>query len=371
THTGGDLVGRDAERERLRASLQRALTGARQVVFLTGETGIGKTALVEAFLKGAAEAPGVEIARGQCVAGQVEKEPDYPLLEALGRLGRDIRSDAVVDLLMRHAPTWLTELPSLLTPERRALLQREFFGETHDRMVRELCEALEAFTRRFPLVIVLEDLDLSDPSTLDLISALAHRGDPARLLLLATYDPASAAGHQPHLLSVIRDLQLHGMAGEIALPPLSEGDVARYLAARFRGATVAPDLVAHVYEQTSGNPLLTEAYVEHLTAGDLLENREGAWVLRRSPTLAVVTPRALEELIALQLDRLSPGERQLLDAASVAGQKFAVALIAAALGISAEDAEARCAALAGRGQLLKSTGFDALPDGSFSSTLEF
>ena len=60
-----------------------------------------------------------------------------------------------------------------------------------------------------------------------------------------------------------------------------------------------------------------------------------------------------------------------MEAASVAGQKAPVALVAAALGISLEVAEARCAALARRGRLLKSADFDALPDGSLSSTLEF
>ena len=173
------------------------------------------------------------------------------------------------------------------------------------------------------------------------------------------------------LLAVSRDLQLHGCAQEIALLPLAASDVAGYLEARYPGGRVSADLAALVYEHSGGNPLLMSTYVEHLATQELLKNSEGTWVLRNAPSLSAGRapdargtgpagggPAALEE-------------RQPLEAASVAGQRFPVALIAAALGINPEAAETRCAALAGRRRLLKSAGFEALSDGSFSSTLEF
>src|SRR5207249_6194376 len=72
---GGALFGRDAESDRLRAGLRRALSGTRQALFIRGEPGIGKTALVEAFLRNASERPGLDVARGECLAGRVAKEP--------------------------------------------------------------------------------------------------------------------------------------------------------------------------------------------------------------------------------------------------------------------------------------------------------
>lgn len=365
----GELFGRESASERLETALTQALTGARQLVFVAGEEGIGKTALVEALLRRAARRPGIETVRGACHSGQVEREPYYPLLEALGRLGRGPRSEIVGELLLRHAPTWLAELPALVSPERRALLQREFFGATRDRMLREFCEALEALTRQFPLVIALEDLHESDPSTLDLISAVARRTDPARLLLLCTYNPVEGGALEKRLIEMSRELLVHGCAQEVALTPLSQADVAAYLAARFPDRRVGADLAAAVNEESGGNPLLMNAYVEHLDAQDQLA--EGARDRKRSPAAEGGQPGVLEELVGLQLDRLPANERQLLEAASVAGQRFPVALVAAALGISPEMAETRCAALAGSRQLLKQIGFESLPDGSFTSTLEF
>src|SRR5262249_5892120 len=110
----GGLVGREAELARLRGSLERALDGRRQVVFVTGEAGIGKTALVEAFLFKAAADPQVWLARGQCLEQFGSGEAYMPALEAVSRLCQEPGRERFVDLLRRHAPTWLLQTPWLL-----------------------------------------------------------------------------------------------------------------------------------------------------------------------------------------------------------------------------------------------------------------
>ena len=83
------LVGRDAELARLHELLGRAMDRRRQLVFVTGEPGIGKTALVEAFLAGIGLMETLRIGRGQCVEQYGAGEAYLPVLEALGRLGRE------------------------------------------------------------------------------------------------------------------------------------------------------------------------------------------------------------------------------------------------------------------------------------------
>ena len=146
--------------------------GRRQLAFVVGETGIGKTSVLDAFQRSASANTGVSVARGQSVEGFGGKEPYYPLLEALGQLARRPAENRVVDLLARHGPTWLTQFPSLVREEQEAGLQREILGATRERMVRELCEALEVMTQTDPLVLILEDLHWVDHSTLDAISAI-------------------------------------------------------------------------------------------------------------------------------------------------------------------------------------------------------
>ena len=188
-----NLVGRDAALGALRACLDRAATGQRQIVFLTGEQGMGKTTVVDAFLREAG-ADGIACARGQCLDsyGGV-KEPYYPVLEALGQLSRASNGEALARVLETNAPTWLVQLPALLKPEHRETLQRELTGATQERMIREINEALETLTSQNALVLLFEDLHWADTSTVDL--DCRHRA-PARKGQAAGAGNLSSGGHR-------------------------------------------------------------------------------------------------------------------------------------------------------------------------------
>ena len=143
----------------MRECFGKALRGERQIVFVTGEPGIGKTAVVDEFMRrAAAETPGVRIARGQCIEGYGSKEAYYPMLEALGQLCRGAGGDSVLQILVAQAPTWLVQFPALIPREHRESLQREILGATRERMLREIGDALEAIASQSPLLVVFEDL---------------------------------------------------------------------------------------------------------------------------------------------------------------------------------------------------------------------
>jgi AAA ATPase domain len=109
------LPGRRAELERLAGLLGLAAAGQPQAVFVTGEAGIGKTTLVEAFT-GWAEGDGrATVARGQCLEHRGAPEPYLPIFDALTRLGRQ-DGGRVVELLGRVAPTWLVQMPACWDP---------------------------------------------------------------------------------------------------------------------------------------------------------------------------------------------------------------------------------------------------------------
>src|SRR5207248_9331505 len=97
----------------------------------------------------------------------------------------------------------------------RDVAPREVLGATAERMLREVCEALEALTAETPLVLVLEDLHWSDLSTVDLIPALARRRQPARLLLVATYRPVEAILSDHPLRAVKQALLTRGLCREV------------------------------------------------------------------------------------------------------------------------------------------------------------
>ncbi|HET9131794.1 MAG TPA: winged helix-turn-helix domain-containing protein, partial [Terriglobia bacterium] len=166
SHPG--VVGRDDALSRMHGWIERMLGRERQVVFVTGEAGIGKTALVDTFVQSIASNRSIRIVRGQCLEQYGTSEAYLPLLEAIGRLCRD--HPQVIEVLRAHAPMWLLQLPSLVSASDREWLNRQVVGATRDRMLREMGDALEILTADVPLVIVLEDLHWSDYSTVDLIS---------------------------------------------------------------------------------------------------------------------------------------------------------------------------------------------------------
>src|SRR5262249_28644202 len=160
-----------------------------------GEPGIGKTTVVDAFVAHLAGDPGLWIGRGQCVEHCGAGEAYQPVLDAVGRLGREAGREHLIALLNQYAPTWLTQLPPWVGEAEQEALQRKTQGATREGMLREMAEALEILTAERGLVLWLEDLQWSDAATLDLLAAVAQRREPAQLLVIATYRPAEVIVH--------------------------------------------------------------------------------------------------------------------------------------------------------------------------------
>jgi hypothetical protein len=120
--TPGPIVGRQGEVDALEGWYQHAATGRRQLVFVSGEVGVGKTTVVDLLLARLAARRELWSARGMCVEQHGEGEPYLPLLEALGQLGRGPEGADVLAALRRYAPLWSGQLPGLLSETEFARL---------------------------------------------------------------------------------------------------------------------------------------------------------------------------------------------------------------------------------------------------------
>ena len=366
-------VGRQEELTRLHAWLASARRGMRQMIFVTGEAGLGKTTLVEAFVAAIGNHGPLWIGHGQCVEHYGAGEAYLPVLEALGRLCRGPDGKELVALLGQQAPTWLVQIPGLLRAADLETLRRRSAGTTRERMLRELAEALDLLTARQPLVLVLEDLHWSDPSTLDLLAVLARRREAARLLLIGTYRPPEVLRRTPHPLHTIKhELQLHGHCAELPLTLLTEDAMAAYLARRLPGLHGVERLARLMHQRTEGNPLFMVTLVESwLTQGILLE-QDGASALPAGvEALQAMVPDSLRQMIDMQLDWLSAEEQRVLEAASVAGVEFSAAAVAAGLAQEVERVDDWCISLARRGQFLEARGEQTWPDGMVAGGYRF
>lgn len=226
---------------------------------------------------------------------------------------------------------------------------------------------MESLTAESSLILVLEDLHWSDPSTIDMLSLLARRREPARLLVLATYRTADVMATQHPLTAVKQELVARGQAAEIALGNLHADDVHAYVTRRFPDTREENRLSAFVYRRTEGHPLFMVQVADYLAEqGAQAGIASGAQAAREA-----VVPHGLRELIEVQLGRLTDAERQVLEVASVAGAEFAVASVSAGCRMPVEDAETCCEGLARHGQFIEARGLATWPDGTVSGRYGF
>jgi DNA-binding winged helix-turn-helix (wHTH) protein len=367
------FVGRGGALEELHGAWQRVLTGERQIVFITGEPGIGKTALAEKFRDQVAVSEhSTRIAHGQCSEGYGSKEAYGPMLDALGRLCRGPQTEPIVKVLSTEAPTWLAHLPALLTREHREMLQREILGATRERMLREIGDALESITAKTALLLMFEDLHWVDDSTVDLISALARRRTPAKLMLLATCRPLDAESPGHSLKALMPDLLVHRLCRTIGLPPLSEAEVEKYLGAQSPASHPPQGLSELLHRHSEGNPLFMVAALEQMAKRGLLTRAEGAWQLEVPlAQIELEVPDDLRHMIEAQLERLSAPEQSALELASIAGAAFSARVISSTADSDWRSLEDLYEELSRRHHIVRWAGTQSLPDGSVTECYEF
>ncbi len=382
------LVGRNTELQQLHHWWTKAVDGERQMVFVTGEPGIGKTMLVDAFLSGLTGQgtgnstpiptdprsliPVPWIVRGQCIEYYGASEAYLPVLEALGRLCRQPGGAHAITSLGRYAPTWLVQMPALVDDAQLETLQRKVQGATRERMLREVAEALEVLTAKRPLALVLEDVHWSDTSTLDLLSSLAQRRGQARLLLLATYRPADVIVNQHPLRTLKQELQGRGQCKELPLRFLTLAEVEQYLAVRFPQHQFPPALSRTLQQRTEGNPLFMVNVVDEWVRQGVLSESNEQWQLTTEvKDLAAGTPESLRQMIEQQFSRLTIEERRVLETASVIGSEFSAIAVAANLDEQEENVEEWCENLTKREQFLQARGIETQADGAITGRYGF
>ncbi|HTW78695.1 MAG TPA: AAA family ATPase [Terracidiphilus sp.] len=363
------FVNRTKELTLLGSEFERIAQGNRRIVFITGEAGIGKTALVDFFSRRLP--PGTLIARGECVPGVGAREEYYPVNEVLGHLCNSGVAEEVCRILARMAPAWLAHIGHQLQPPEPPAAR----PPTPARMPGDLCAAFEEISRAMPLVLVFEDLHWADAATLNLLAALARRRAPANLLVLVTFRPRSIASGHP-LRALKHDLLVHKLCTEAALEPFPKAAVAGLIKEELHQSTLPPGLSEFVHHHSEGNPLFAIAIVEHLIAQQILVNagQNGAAQYEiRSPLNSIDTevPGKLAEMVELEIERLAPDVRELLEAGSLLNIAFPAWAVAAAIGCDAADAEERCNAMARSLHFVERAGEDELPGGARSAFYVF
>ena len=340
----GDVVGRDVELDALMHEFDRAQRGKGRLVAITAEAGMGKTTLVDEFLRQlAARDEPVRVGRGRCSERLAGTEAYLPVLEALDSLQQNEQLGNLSRLIRALAPSWYVQImPPSENDSSAARLAADTATGSQERLKREIAVLLEEIGRMSPVILAFDDVHWADPSTTDLLGYLARRIDNTRLLIVTTARPSVLAQSRHLFLAMKLDLLSRGMCREIAPASLRAEDVARYLALRFPEHAFPAALATVLHERTEGNPLFMADLVRDLKRRQVVAQVDGRW--RLATDLSSVEremPASVRSAVQRKLESLEDDDRRLLSAASVQGVDFDTALVAGALELREDQVEDR------------------------------
>lgn len=328
---------------------------------------------MDAFLKRElASRPELLTATGRCSEHFGAGEAYLPFLEIATQLVSQLEPGRIAGFLKTMAPTWARNLPILA---RFGLSTDSADTPTlpaQDRMPRELTDFLAVLCTVRPSLLILEDLHWADGPSVDLLGYLARRIGGLRLLVVATYRPSEIEVARHPLRQALRGLSSSGsVSREIAPAPFSEPEVEAFLE-RELGVPVEKGIAAFVHRRTEGNPLFVVNVLRHLLSLDAIRVEAGrAVAVRALDTLSDEVPEGITNVIRSRFERLDEEDRRLLMVASVQGETFDAAAVAATLGSDELDVEERLDRLHRVHALVEPGGEMTLQDGTVTSGYRF
>jgi DNA-binding CsgD family transcriptional regulator/tetratricopeptide (TPR) repeat protein len=323
------FVGRSVELGELRAALTESLAGSGRVVLISGEPGIGKTALA-VRLAGEAEARGAAVRWGR--GSEREGVPAFwPWIQVI----RDqlLRSDpADRKRLERYAAPLYRMMPQLKRPDQRTRPMPSPAGESaydSGEARFRLFDAVSSFLRVAAggggLAIVLDDAHWADAATLLLLRHLAREPGRGPVLFVVSFREEEVPAGTP-VGAALAELAAGSEARWIRLAGLDLAELAQYLAA-VAGQPADAALVARLHDATGGNPFFAAELVRLLRS-------EGRLALLPGQPLGL--PPGVRGVLQRRLDRLSIASRRALELASLVGASFGLEFLARASGAEPE-----------------------------------
>ena len=312
------VVGRDEEFGRLLDAFERALGSSHcEVLTVLGQAGLGKSRLIEDFVRHMGER--AQVLSGRCLS-YGEGITFWPIAEALRQAAGILPDDQEE---AARAKLWLLVGAGREDAALRiwSLMGFGSGGYGKDELLWSVRAVLETIARRRPLVVIFDDIHWAEQIFLDLIEHLADTSHGVSLLILC------AARHEllderPGFLA-----GRHG-ARRIELQELSRSDTARVLGNLTGGMQLPASLEDRILSVADGNPLFAEQMISMLVDSGVIREQHGRWEFAGGHEDVTVPPN-VSSLLAARLDRLIPLERGVAERAAVIGFEFQPAAVAA------------------------------------------
>ena len=336
------FVGRDAEIETLRQTLEHARAGHGQVVAVVGEPGVGKSRLFYEFTHSHRTADWLIVESGSVSYGKAT--PYLPLIDLLKAYfkiqdrdnQREVR-EKVTGKLLTLDEALKSTLPALLTllhpstgsgqamPLDDAAWQGLDPAERRRRTFEAVKRILLRESQVQPLLVVFEDLHWIDSETQAFLDNLIESVPTARFLVLVNYRPEYRHGWGSKTYY-----------SQIRIDPLPPGSAMEVLGALLGDDGALLPLKDLLIARTEGTPFFLEESVRTLVEMNILAGERGNYRLAK-PIESIQVPASVQAVLAARIDRLTLEAKQLLQCASVIGKDFPFALLQSVAELSEEN----------------------------------
>ncbi|WP_438007483.1 AAA family ATPase [Sorangium sp. So ce321] len=344
------LYGREAEREALLASFQRASEGRSEMILVEGYAGIGKSTLVHEIQK-----PVVQ-RRGYFISGkfdQLERELPYSsLVQAFQSLARQILTEDEARVArwrgrLREALGGVAQVIIELIPDVGLVMGPQppvpALGpaESQNRLRLAFHQFIEVFAQQeHPLAVFLDDLQWADSASLNLLQGLMLERDTRHILLIGAYRDNEVAAEHPLSLLLDKLQKAAKPLTRLSLRPLSPAELTQLLADTLAcpEARVAP-LATLLFGKTEGNPFFVRELLQELHSGGLLvfdpdasaeRPEEGPWTWRLEDIRAARIADNVVNLMVGKIHKLPAETQEMLKLAACLGDRFDLNLVALA-----------------------------------------
>jgi tetratricopeptide (TPR) repeat protein/KaiC/GvpD/RAD55 family RecA-like ATPase len=326
------LVDRTEEMNVLKEAVYQAAHGEGGLVFVYGEAGIGKTRLLRE-LGAYAQSRGVQVLHGRCPGlFRMDGVPPYVIWK---EVIKDYLETCIPEQLYRVIGYYPAEVAKLV-PELSQKLRTmpPSFPISPEQEQNRLFEAVSQFmtniSREAPLLVVLDDLQWTDPSSLLLLHYLARGVQKTPMLLLGAYRSTDVDAKHP-LTPILAELNRERLPQCVSLKRMSPNDISEMIENILEQEDIPPEFCKMIYEKTRGNPFFAEEVIKSLKEEDVIYREKNRWKIKK--VSMVEFPETVKSVVTARISRLDEQCQNVLTMASFVGNDFTFDALAGITGI--------------------------------------
>lgn len=319
------MIGREDKLAYLASFWQQVKRGRGRIVGISGDAGIGKTCLVNAFRQQINQQNESHLWIAATLRRYHQKQSYGLLVPVIRQLAQieshdeeSVQRKKINGLLAHLKPTerdegaellahvigWEIQLPKVNNLEPRSRQKR---------LAKVVMDVLKEQSTSQPIILLLDDLQWADDASLSILDQLMRRRHHMRLLTLLVYREDWEWPHQNQRHQSIQSLKLEELAE----------DACGILLANLLGIEPEPELILMILKQTGGHPLFVKEYIQLLQDnGCLIREDSGEGVLQVADLSDISPPNKVERVIQARFDQLTDSASQVIQNASVIGEQF-------------------------------------------------